>query len=293
MFEVWGRRTAVRYADGRITTTPLGVDDDRAIDVRVSDLREACVAESDAGDLMILLYFRSPEKAVNGVANRRNPTVVLLEPEVTQHAVSLVRAVSDDLLEMRRIVRQRPDLTPPQSVPGPYGPIRPDVAAAAERIRIPGDIGREIAAMHAYARPDEYVLEGAACGFGGAAGLVVITTLRLLFVSAAATYELPVAAIDRADVSAMPGSPATLRISDGQTDLEFIAAEGEDLIRVGQATRLACEVEHVDGSIVMARPSSLDLFGEWQLLVERRKLGMVDADQFKWEGVGILRAMPE
>jgi hypothetical protein len=160
-------------------------------------------------------------------------------------------------------------------------------------MRTPEMCARELAALHAYARPDEYVLECAPCGHRGAPGLVVITTLRLLFVSAGATYEFPVAALDRTDVAAPPGSVATLRISDGNTDLGFVSTEAEDLLRVDGAVRLACEIEHVDGSIVMARPSSLDLFGEWQLLVERRKLGMVDTEQFKWEGIGILRAMPQ
>ncbi|NKY46158.1 hypothetical protein [Nocardia cerradoensis] len=293
MLEVWGRRTAVRYADGRITTTPLGVDDDVAMDVRVCDLRDACLAEADSGDLLILLYFRAPDYVIKGVATRRNPATIFLEPEVFTQAATLVRAIGDDLLEMRRIVRQRPNLAPPRPVPGHYGPIRPDVSRATERMRTPGLCARELAALHAYARPDEYVLECAPCGHRGAPGLVVITTLRLLFVSAGATYEFPVAALDRSDVAAPPGSVATLRISDGNTDLEFVSTEAEDLLRVDGAVRLACEIEHVDGSIVMARPSSLDLFGEWQLLVERRKLGMVDTEQFKWEGVGILRAMPK
>ncbi|NKY87630.1 hypothetical protein [Nocardia veterana] len=292
VLEVWGRRTAIRYAGGRITTTPLSIDDDIALDIRVGDLRDACLAESDAGELLILLYFRAPDHVIDGVATRRNPATVFLEPEVLPQAAALVRAITDDLLEMRRIVRQRPDLTPPRPVPGPYGPIRPDVARAAERMRTPGLGAREITALHAYARPDEYVLECASCGHRGAPGLVAIITLRLLFVSAGATYEFPVAAMDRTDVAAPPGSVATLRVSDGQTDLEFVSTESEDLLRVAQAARLACEIEHVDGSIVMARPSALDLFGEWQLLVERRKLGMVDAERFRWEGVGILRAMP-
>ncbi|WP_051024992.1 hypothetical protein [Nocardia aobensis] len=293
MLEVWGRRTAVRYADGRITTTPLGVDDDVAMDVRVCDLRDACLAEADSGDLLILLYFRAPDYVIKNVATRRNPATIFLESEVFTQAATLVRAIGDDLLEMRRIVRQRPNLAPPRPVPGQYGPIRPDVSRAAERMRTPELCARELAALHAYARPDEYVLECAPCGHRGAPGLVVITTLRLLFVSAGATYEFPVAALDRTDVAGPPGSVATLRISDGNTDLEFVSTEAEDLLRVDGAVRLACEIEHVDGSIVMARPSSLDLFGEWQLLVERRKLGMVDTEQFKWEGVGILRAMPQ
>ncbi|WP_227979900.1 hypothetical protein [Nocardia spumae] len=293
VLEVWGRRAAIRYADGRLTTTPLGLDDDVALDIRVRDLRDACLAESDNGDLLVMLYFRTPDYVLAGVPTRRNPATVFLEPEVFTQAATLVRAICDDLLEMRRIVRQRPNLTPPRPVQGQFGPIRPDVARAAERMGAPGLCARELAALHAYARPDEYVLECAAGGHRGAPGLVAVTTLRLLFVSAGATYEMPVAAIDRIDLAAPPGSVATLGISDGGTDLEFVSTEPEHLLRVSQAARLACEIEHVDGSIVMARPSSLDLFGEWQLLVERRKLGMVEPDQFKWEGVGILRAMPQ
>lgn len=293
VLEVWGRRTAIRYSGGRITTTPLNVGDDLALDIAVRDLRDACLAESDTGDLLVLLYFRAPDYVLDGVPTRRDPATVFLEPEIQPQAAALVRAIRHDLLEMRRIVRPRPNLTPPHPVPARYGPIRPDVARAAERMSTPGLCAHELGALHAYARPDEYVLECAPCGHRGAPGLVVITTLRLLFVSPGATYELPVAAIDRVDLAAPPGSVATLRVSDGQADLEFISTEAADLERVIHGARLACEIEHIDGSIVMARPSSLDLFGEWQLLVERRKLGMVDTERFKWEGVGILRAMPE
>ena len=293
MLEVWGRRTAVRYSGGRITTTPLGIDDEVALDIAVRDLRDACLAESDTGDLLVLLHFRAPDHVLDGVPTRRNPATVFLEPELLPQAAALVRAICDDLLEMRRIVRPRPNLTPPHPVPGRYGPIRPDVARAAERMRTPGLCARELGALHTYARPDEYVLECAPCGHRGAPGLVVISTLRLLFVSAGATYELPIAAMDRVDLAAPPGSVATLRVSDGHSDLEFVSTEAADLQRMVHGARLACEIDHIDGSIVMARPSALDLFGEWQLLVERRKLGMVDAEQFKWEGVGILRAMPE
>ncbi|WP_025352675.1 hypothetical protein [Nocardia nova] len=293
VLEVWGRRTAIRYSGGRVTTTPLGIGDDTALDIAVRDLRDACLAETDSGDLLVLLYFRAPDYVLDGAPTRRNPATAFLEPEVLPQAAALVRAIRDDLLEMRRIRRPRPNLTPPRPVPGQYGPIRPDVARAAERMRTPGLCARELGALHAYARPDEYVLECAPCGHRGAPGLVAVTTLRLLFVSAGATYELPIAAIDRVDLAAPPGSVATLRISDGHSDLEFVSTEPADLQRVDHGTRLACEIEHVDGSIVMARPSSLDLFGEWQLLVERRKLGMVDTEQFKWEGVGILRAMPQ
>ncbi|NKY48886.1 hypothetical protein [Nocardia vermiculata] len=284
---------AVRYTGGRVVTTPLSVDDRIALDIRVCDLRDVCLVESDSGDLLLLLYFRAPDYRVGGVPTRRGPATVVLEPELLPQAAALVRAIEDELLEMRRIVRRRPNLTPPRPVPGRYGPVRPDVARAAVRMGTPGVCGAEVAALHAYARADEYVLECAPCGYRGTSGLVVITTLRLLFVGPGTGYEFPVAAIDRIDLAAPPGAVATMRISDGDSELDFLSADSANLARVTDAVRLACEMEHVDGSIVMARPSSLDLFGEWQLLVERRDLGMVDPEQFKWEGAGILRAMPQ
>jgi hypothetical protein len=157
-------------------------------------------------------------------------------------------------------------------------------------MRYAGNTIREIAALHAYVRPDEYVLEMVQAAYCGTPGLVVITSLRLLFIAVGITHELPVATLDRIEVLPAPGGVATLRISDGLIELEFVGWQGADFERFATATRLVCEMMQVDGSIGPARPNSVDLFGEWQLLMERRQLGMIEDDPFARQAVGILLA---
>jgi hypothetical protein len=224
------------------------------------------------------------------VTTQHHPVPVFLEPTLRDQARTLVRAVAADLLEQRRIVRPRPNLTAPRPVPGRTGPVRPDAARAADRMQHAGNMIREITALHAYARPDEYVLEMAQATYSGTPGLVVITSLRLLFIAVGSTHELPVATLDRVEVLLVPGVVATLRISDSLIELEFAGRHGADFERFARATRLICEMTHVDGSIAPARPNSVDLFGEWQLLMERRQLGMIEDDPFARQAVGILLA---
>lgn len=292
MIEVWGTRVAVRYAGGRLVTTPLRADNEAALDVAVAELSKIALATTDDDQLAMLLFFRSARIGADGTAADRHPVPVFLETGVRVQAQVLVRAVERDLVGLRRVFPPRPDLTPPAPVPGPNGARRPDVAAAAARMRNAGNSVREIEILHGCVRPDEYVLELAQAGHEGAPGLVAITTLRLLFVSAWAVYELPVAVVTGAEVRTVPGQVVTLRISGAGTELDFLDWEPDDFGRVAEALRLACEIEHVDGSIASALPSSADLFGEWQLLVERRKLGMVADEPFRRQAVGIMLAMP-
>lgn len=292
MIEVWGARVAVRYGDGRLVTTPLRADDEAALDVSVAELARIALATTDDDQLAMLLFFRSAQFAVNGTPTDRHPVPVFLEPGVREQAQGLVRAVERDLIGLRRVFPPRPNLVPPRPVPGPHGPQRPDVSAAAARMRYPGNSVREIELLHGCARPDEYVLELAQAGHEGAPGLVAITTLRLLFVSAWAIYEFPVSVLTGAQVRTPPGEVAMLRVAGAGTELDFVDWAPVDFVRVAEAIGLACEIEHADGAIAQALPSSADLFGEWQLLVERRKLGMVADDPFRRQAVGIMLAMP-
>lgn len=292
MIEVWGTRVAVRYADGRLVTTPLRADNEAALDIAVAELSKIALATTDDDQLALLLFFRSARIGADGTAADRHPVPVFLETEVRVQAQVLVRAVERELVGLRRVFPPRPDLTPPPLVSGPQGTQRADVSAAAARMRNAGNAVREIEILHGCARPDEYVLELAQAGHEGAPGLVAITTLRLLFVSAWAVYELPVAVVTGAEVRTAPGQVVTLRISGAGTELDFLDWEPDDFGRVTEALRLACEIEHVDGSIAASLPSSADLFGEWQLLVERRKLGMVADEPFRRQAVGIMLAMP-
>lgn len=292
MIEVWGTRVAVRYADGRLVTTPLRANNEAALDIAVAELSKIALATTDDDQLALLLFFRSARVGADETAADRHPVPVFLETGVRVQAQVLVRAVERELVGLRRVFPPRPDLTPPPAVPGPNGAQRADVSAAAARMRNAGNSVREIEILHGCARPDEYVLELAQAGHEGAPGLVAITTLRLLFVSAWAVYELPVAVVTGAEVRTAPGQVVTLRIAGAGTELDFLDWEPDDFGRVTEALRLACEIEHVDGSIAASLPSSADLFGEWQLLVERRKLGMVADEPFRRQAVGIMLAMP-
>ncbi|MFE1592095.1 hypothetical protein [Nocardia sp. NPDC058705] len=271
-------------------TTPLRADDETALDIGVAELARIALATTEDGQMALLLFFRSAEFVVNGAPTQRHPVPVYLETDLREQAQTLIRAVERDLISLRRVFSPRPNLTPPQPVQGPNGRQRPDVNAAAYRMRHAGNSLREIDILHACARPDEYVLEIAQAGHEGAPGLVAITTLRLLFVSAWAVYEFPVSVLTGAEV--LTGQVATLRISGAGADLDFVDWEPADFTRITEAVRLACEIEHVDGSIAQSMPSSADLFGEWQLLVERRKLGMVADDPFRRQAVGIMLTMP-
>ncbi|MFB7875709.1 hypothetical protein ACFC06_10685 [Nocardia sp. NPDC056064] len=292
MIEVWGTRVAVRYGDGRLVTTPLRADNEVGLDVSVAELARVALATTEDGLLALLLFFRSADHVLNGVPTERQPVPVFLETGVRAQAQVLVRAVERDLIGLRRMFPPRPNLVPPQPVPGPDGPQRPDVTAAAGRMRYVGNSLPEIALLHGCARPDEYVLELAQAGHEGVPGLVAVTTLRLLFVSTWAVYEFPVAVVTGSQILTPPGKVATLRVSGAGAALDFLDWEAVDFVRVAEALRLACEIEHADGSIAQSLPSSADLFGEWQLLVERRKLGMVEDDPFRRRAVGIMLAMP-
>ncbi len=292
MIEVWGARVAVRYADGRLVTTPLRADNEIALDVGVAELARIALATTEDGQMALLLFFRSAQFVVNGAPTERHPVPVFLETGLREQAQALTRAVERDLVSLRRVFPPRPNLVPPQPVQGANGRQRPDVTAAARRMRHAGNSLREIDILHGCARPDEYVLELAQAGHEGAPGLVAITTLRLLFVSAWAVYEFPVSVLTGAEVLIDTGHVATLRVSGAGADLDFVDWEPVDFTRVTEAVRLACEIEHVDGSIAQSMPSSADLFGEWQLLVERRKLGMVSDEPFRRQAVGIMLTMP-
>lgn len=295
MIEVWGRETAIRYDGGRVVTTPLRADDQAAVDIGLPDLHRVRIAAKAEGDTVLLLFPRTAEFSVAGVPLHRTPVVVPLERELLTQAESLVEAIENDLLALRRTTPPRPDLRVPRPVlDGARGWVRSDVDAAAARLMGPGNVLREIGILHSGVRADEYVLELAQAGYRSVAGLVVVTSLRVLFVSDTAIHEFPVAAVRGVEVAAPsgPGTWATLRITGGDEAIEFIDWADRDFARAAQALRLVSDMEHVDGSIVGDVPSPTELFAEWELLTERRSLGMVPDAEFHRHGAGIMLAMP-
>lgn len=291
MMEIWGKTIAVRYGEGRLVTTPLRADNTVALDFALADLHRARVGVTEDDRLLLLLYPKSGDYVSDGVVMQHHPITVFLETELREQAFALVRAIEIDRLALRVASRPRPDLTPPQPLSTPSGMVRPDVDAAAANLSDAAGSAREITALHARALPDEYVLALARATHADESGLLAMTTSRLLFLSTSVGYELPVAVISGVSIASESG--VTLRISAGPHQVEFTDRERSDFARVAHAVRSACDIDRFDGCVETTRPSSADLFAEWQLLLERRKLGMVADEIFQRQAAGIMLATIE
>jgi hypothetical protein len=293
VLELWGSTAAVRYADGRLVVSPLRAGDDNKVDAALADLHAVMLVLSDDGDGVLLLHLRSPEFPVGGVANLRCPVSVHVGADGLEAAKTFVTTVNADLLELRRVrPAERPPVAP-APVPSPQGPRRADVDAAADRMRHSGRrSGGLISKVHALCQAEPgCVLELASAGFRGGTGVVVATTTRLLFVSERAAQELPLEALEWVQVTWRPGALWVLQIADGGTGLEFTAQRRDDFDRVAAAVRYSCELQRAVGAIGPPSPSVVDLFAEWQTLLERHQLGMVPDDQFERQAFGLLLAV--
>jgi hypothetical protein len=293
VLEVWGSTAAVRYADARLVVSPLSAADDNSLDAAVGDLLGVMLGLTDDGAGVLLFHLRSPEFPVGGEPNLRRPVSVPVGADGLEAAKALVTAIDADLLEVRRVRPHDPPPEAPAPVASPEGPRRPDVEAAAGRMRHSdrrsgGLIGR----VHAVCQAEPgCVLEMAAAGFRGGTGLAVATTTRLLFVSGSAAHELPLEALEWVQVAWKPGLVWVLQVADGGPGLEFSARAREDFDRVAAAVRHACELQRAVGAIGPRSPSAADLFAEWQTLLERRQLGMVADEEFDRQAVGLLLAV--
>jgi hypothetical protein len=291
VLEVWGSTAAVRYADGRVLVQPLSTAEDAALDAALSDLLGVLIGLS-AGNMRLAFLLRSPEFPVDAVANLRRPVWVDVAPAAGVAARELAAAINNDLTDLRRLRRTVFDTTPPAAVPTAYGPRRPDVDAAAGRMRLAdASFAGLVGVLHRLCG-HELVLETARAGHRGVGGLVVATTTRLLFVSAGpVAFELPLAAVVKAEVGTA-GAVSTLRVADGGEGLSFEDWGVDDLLRVATGLNYAVDVQRFDGAVLGGCPSAADLFAEWQTLLERRQLAMVDDAQFGQQASGILLAVP-
>jgi hypothetical protein len=293
VLELWGSTAAVRYADGRLVVSPLRAEDDNKVDAALADLHTVMLGVSDDGDGVLLLHLRSPEFPVGGLPNLRCPASVHVGADVLEAAKAFATTVNADLLELRRVRPAGPPPVAPAPVPSPQGPRRPDVDAAAGRMRHSGRrLGGLIGKVHALCQAEPGgVLELASAAFRGGPGMVVATTTRLLFVSERAAQELPLEALEWVQVTWRPGALWVLQIADGGRGLEFTSPWRDDFDRVAAATRYSCELQRAVGAIGPPSPSVADLFAEWQTLLERHQLGMVPDEQFERQVFGLLLAV--
>jgi hypothetical protein len=134
----------------------------------------------------------------------------------------------------------------------------------------------------------------------GGRGLLAVTTGRMLFLPFGAdsrrAYEIPVPALISAqltDDTAADSGAYGVDVSDGNLTLHFTSTDRADTDRVIGALTFAIQRESADGAVAAPDPGVAQLYSEWELLVERHSLGMVDDAQFQRYGRGILRSLPD
>ncbi|MFC4124330.1 hypothetical protein [Nocardia rhizosphaerae] len=274
----------------------------------IADLLKVRLNRRADDAVVIEIYQRYPTPVLTGVPADRTPLPVLIAEHDVPAALGIVDRINDQILASKRIDVAAPDLTPPAPEWGKSGPVRADVERAVRRMAPRKEARSAVNALHRYVTPDEYVLETAIATAtppaGHGTGLLAATTTRLLFLGIGGeryAHELPVPAILGArtvdGARSAPGEIDTrhggsgMDVSDGNRTLHFAGADRADTERVTCAVNFAVRRQAADGAAGPADPGVSQLYAEWELLVERHSLGMVDDTQFQRYGRGILRSL--
>ncbi|MEU7630663.1 hypothetical protein AB0C34_11835 [Nocardia sp. NPDC049220] len=301
----------VRHGRGRLIVLRPGSEGERVLDVPVSDLLKVRLNRRADDAVVIEIYLRYPTPVLTGVPADRTALPVLIAEHDFPAATEIVDRINSQILATQRIDVAAPDLRPPTPSWHRIGPTRADVDRATRRMTPRRDAKAAIAALHRYVTPDEYVLETAVAiahpPAGTGSGLLAATTERLLFISVGNderyAHELPIPAVMWARTTDTPavgpgeiGAPrgsAGIDVHDGNRTLRFTGTDRADTERVTCALNFAMRRDSADGAAGPADPGVAQLYSEWELLVERHSLGMVDDAQFQRYGRGILRSLPD
>ncbi|MEU4316304.1 hypothetical protein [Nocardia sp. NPDC024068] len=306
----------VRHGEGRLVVLRPGADGETetdgepVLDVAVTDLLEVRLSRRADDAVVIEIYLRYPTPVLVGVPADRTPLPVLIAEHDVPAAAGIVSRINDQILAAQRVDVAAPELTPPAPEQTPDGPVRADVERATRRMSATGRGEAALADLHLLVSRDEYVLETAYVIAHPPVGdndpcLLTVTTERLLLVSLGTdepyTHELPIPMIMRARATEEPASMIRghtperrpiVEIHDGNTTMSFSGLDRADTERLTCAVNFAVRLVAVDGAAGQADPSVAHLYSEWELLVERHSLGMVDDTQFQRYGRGILRSLP-
>ncbi|MEV5838243.1 hypothetical protein [Nocardia sp. NPDC052112] len=301
----------LRHGRGRLIVLRPGSDGERVLDVPVTDLLKVRLNRRADDAVVIEIYLRYPTPVLTGVPADRTPLPVLIAEHDFPAAAEIVDRINGQILASQRIDVAAPDLQPPAPQWGKTGPSRADVDRAVRRMAPKREAKAAIAALHRYVTIDEYVLETAIvvaqAPAGSGPGLLAATTGRLLFISIGPgeryAHELPIPVVmwARTTDGAMttPGEIGSVRgetgidVHDGNVTLHFTGTDRADTERVACAVNFAVRRDSADGAAGPADPGVAQLYSEWELLVERHSLGMVDDGQFQRYGRGILRSLPD
>ncbi|GAA5048195.1 hypothetical protein GCM10023318_15650 [Nocardia callitridis] len=288
-----------------------GSDGERVLDVPVTDLLKVRLHRRADDAVVIEIYLRYPTPVLTGVPADRTPLPVLIDETDVPAATKIVNRINGQILATQRLDVAAPDLEPPDPSWGKNGPTRADVDRAVRRMTSNRAAKSAVTALHRYVTPEEYVLETAVARArppaGSGPGLLAATTGRLLFISIddddRYAHELPIPTVlwarstnggGRApgEVDTGRGEPG-MDVHDGNTTLRFTGTDRADTERVTCAVNFAVRRDSADGAAGSADPGVAQLYSEWELLVERHSLGMVDDAQFQRYGRGILRSLPD
>ncbi|MEV6137094.1 hypothetical protein AB0L63_13755 [Nocardia sp. NPDC051990] len=301
----------LRHGRGRLIVLRPGSDGECVLDVPVTDLLKVRLNRRADDAVVIEIYLRYPTPVLTGVPADRTPLPVLIAEHDFPAAAEIVERINDQILASQRIDVAAPDLQPPAPQWGTSGPTRADVDRAVRRMATKHEAKAAIAALHRYVTVDEYVLETAIVvaqsPAGTGPGLLAATTGRLLFISIGPgeryAHELPIPVVmwARTTDGAMstPGEIGSVRgetgidVHDGNVTLHFTGTDRADSERVTCAVNFAVRRDSADSAAGPADPGVAQLYSEWELLVERHSLGMVDDGQFQRYGRGILRSLPD
>lgn len=291
----------LRHGGGRLTLLRPGTDGEQVLDVPIGDLLKVRLNRRADDAVVIEIYLRNPAPLLTGVPADRTPLPVIVAEHDVPAATEIVALLNTRILASRRVTVEAPDLEPPAPTWGRTGPSRADVDAAVARMTPKRGAGTAVAALQRYVTPEEYVLEAAVVTArppaGSGPGLLAATTTRLLFLTLdqRTAHELPIPAVlwARTGTDEENESRGVLSVHDGSRTLKFGSGERSDLERLARAVNFAVRLESAHGAIAPPDPGVGTLYAEWELLVERHSLGMVDESQFQRFGRGVLRSLPD
>ncbi|MCM6772797.1 hypothetical protein NDR87_05945 [Nocardia sp. CDC159] len=292
----------LRHGNGRLQVLRPGSDGERVLDVPVSDLLKVRLNRRTDDAVVIEIYLRYPTSLLTGIPADRTPLPVLIAEHDVPAATVIVERINTQITATQRIDMSVPDLNPPAPVWGKTGPTRADVDRAVRRMAPRRETRTAVTTLHQLVTPEEFALETALVSAeppaGRGRGLLAVTTQRLLFVSVGPgeryAHELPVAALMSArSVDSAAGGESGIEVCDGNMTLRFTGTDRADTERVVGALTFAIQREAADGAVAPPDPGVAQLYSEWELLVERHSLGMVDDSQFQRYGRGILRSLPD
>ncbi|MBO0852134.1 MAG: hypothetical protein J2P18_00010 [Nocardia sp.] len=294
----------LRHGSGRVQVLRPGTDGERVLDVPVSDLLKVKLNRRGDDAVVIEIYSRYPSPVLTGVPADRTPLPVLIAEHDVPAATVIVERINAQILATQRIDMSAPDLTPPAPVWGKTGPTRADVDRAVRRMAPRRETRSATAILHTLVTSEEFMLETALVEAvppaGHGRGLLAVTTDRVLLLSVGTTpcyaREIPVAALIKAESGQREGVDSgarTLTITDGNMELRFTGADLADTDRIVGAVNFAVQRQAADGAVAPPDPGVEQLYADWELLVERHSLGMVDDAQFQRYGRGILRSLPD